>query len=98
MRRRAPDRVRISGVRGEPAPPELPAVTPLVPSGPRQWNLWELERVARDAAGEDTTRDEELGFTLMYLREFASPDGLLPVDFDALVRETFGELVGAGAR
>ena len=26
---------------------------------------------------------------------FAGPDGELPVDFDGLVRESFGELVGA---
>ena len=30
----------------------------------------------------------------MYLREFAGPDGLLPVDFDGLVRDSFGDLVG----
>jgi hypothetical protein len=30
----------------------------------------------------------------MYLREFAGPDGELSVDFDALVRDSFGELVG----
>ena len=30
----------------------------------------------------------------MYLREFAGADGVLPVDFDGLVRESFGDLVG----
>jgi hypothetical protein len=31
----------------------------------------------------------------MYLRDFADADGELPIDFDALVRDSFGELVGA---
>jgi hypothetical protein len=40
-------------------------------------------------------RDEERTFLLMYLREFAGPDGILPADFDSLVRDSFGDLVGA---
>jgi len=61
----------------------------------RQWNVWELERLARAAQSRSPARAEELGFLLGYLREFASPDGLLPPDFDALVRESFPELVSA---
>ena len=83
----------------EPEPevvPVAPVVVPIgVGAGPRQWNLWDLERLTRDRAGVDTVRDEERTFLLMYLREFADPDGLLPVDFDGLVRDSFGELVGA---
>ena len=30
----------------------------------------------------------------LYLRDFAGPDGLLPIDFDGLVRDSFGDLVG----
>jgi hypothetical protein len=85
----------------EPAPevvepvPAAPAVVPIgVGAGPRQWNLWDLERLTRDEAGADVVRDEERTFLLMYLREFADPDGLLPLDFDGLVRDSFGELVG----
>ena len=33
----------------------------------------------------------------MYLRDFANPDGVLPRNFDGLVRESFGDLI-AGAR
>ena len=40
-------------------------------------------------------RDEEWAYLLVYLREFATPDGFLPTDFDALVRESFPELIGA---
>jgi hypothetical protein len=84
-----------------PAPepePELPpaaTVVPIVPAGaPRQWNVWDLDQVARELAGSDPAADEERTFLLMYLRDFAGPDGLLPVDFDELVRQTFGEFVG----
>jgi hypothetical protein len=83
----------------EPEPEPPPAAEPVVPlpvgSEPREWNLWELERVTRQAAGADVARDEERSFLLMYLREFAGPDGMLPVTFDPLVRETFGDLLGA---
>jgi hypothetical protein len=66
--------------------------------GPREWNLWELERLAREQAGSDAVRDEERSFLLMYLREFADADGLLPVDFDGLVRDSFGDLLAAAGR
>jgi hypothetical protein len=91
----------------EPEPePELPPAaeaTPertVVPIGigtaPRQWNLWDLERLTRQHAGTDEVRDEERSFLLIYLRDFAGPDGVLPIDFDALVRDSFGELVASG--
>jgi hypothetical protein len=82
----------------EPEPPPTepePAVTLPPPAEPREWNLWELERVTREAAGADAVRDEERSFLLMYLREFADPDGMLPLDFDPLVRETFSDVLGA---
>jgi hypothetical protein len=83
----------------EPEPEPPPAAEPVVPlpvgAEPRGWNLWELERVTREAAGADAARDEERSFLLMYLREFADPDGMLPVTFDQLVRETFGDVLGA---
>ena len=46
-------------------------------------------------AGDDLVRDEERSYLLVYLRDFASPDGLLPEDFDLLVRESFGDLIAA---
>jgi hypothetical protein len=79
----------------EPPPPAAePVVTPAPPE-PRDWNLWELERVVRESAGGDTARDEERSFLLMYLRQFADPGGMLPATFDPLVRETFGDVLGA---
>jgi hypothetical protein len=81
----------------EPEPEPLPPAAAVVPIGrasaPRQWNLWDLERLARAHAGGDPAVDEERTYLLMYLRDFAGPDGLLPVDFDALVRQSFGALV-----
>jgi hypothetical protein len=62
-------------------------------TSPREWNLWELERVARDNAGDDVARAEERAYLLMYLREFAGPDGVLPADFDGLVRDAFGDVL-----
>jgi hypothetical protein len=82
----------------EPEPEPEPDAAEVVPigigAGPRQWNLWDLERLTREASGTDFALDEERTFLLMYLREFAGPDGSLPVDFDGLVRDSFGELVG----
>ena len=78
----------------EPAPP--PSVVPLVSrdSRPREWNLWELERLTREVGGKDPVVDEERTYLLMYLREFANADGALPSDFDGLVRDSFGDLIG----
>jgi hypothetical protein len=79
---------------GPPPPPAAePVVTPAAPE-PHDWNLWELERVVRESAGGDTARDEERSFLLMHLREFADPDGMLPVTFDLLVREALGDVLG----
>ena len=38
-------------------------------------------------------RNEERSYLLMYLREFAGPDGILPADFDGLVRDAFGDVL-----
>ena len=38
-------------------------------------------------------RDEELAFLLLELRQFANADGQLPVGFDPVVRESFGDLL-----
>ena len=61
---------------------------------PRSWNVWELDRVLKDSGGAS----EEREFLLLYLRDYAGPDGTLPLDFDGLVRESFGDLLGATAR
>jgi outer membrane biosynthesis protein TonB len=80
----------------EPEPEPVPArIVAFIPAheGPREWNLWELERAARDHATDDVVRNEERSYLLMYLREFAGPDGILPTDFDGLVRDAFGDVL-----
>jgi hypothetical protein len=53
-----------------------------------RWNVWSLERLARD-----NPNAEELSFLVLSLREFADSSGTLPADFDPLVRESFGDLL-----
>ena len=48
-------------------------------------------------ASKTFSRSGQLRHLLVYLRDFASPEGVLPTDFDALVRESFGDLLAAGA-
>jgi len=83
----------------EAEPEPEPAAVAYLPTndGPREWNLWELERLARDHTSDDVARNEERSYLLMYLREFAGPDGNLPRDFDGLVRDAFGDLLRVGA-
>ena len=75
--------------------PELVVRLPLDGVEPREWNVWELERLVQAAGGGDPARDEELAFLLLELRQFANADGQLSVDFDPVVRESFGELIYA---
>jgi hypothetical protein len=82
-----------------PAPPPEPASVPAVPTyrpppTPREWNLWELERSARQQAGQPA-RDEEWTALFVHLRQYANADGVLPMEFDGLVRESFAELIQA---
>lgn len=78
----------------QPALVERPLFTrPVASVEPGHWNLWELEAIAREASGSDPGRDEERSLILMYLREFASSEGLLGREFDDLVRESFGDLL-----
>jgi hypothetical protein len=72
--------------------PEPEVVVPLVrrDSTPREWNVWDLERIASEQDGHSPARDEERALLLMSLRQFANASGDLPVDFDPLIREAFG--------
>lgn len=78
-----------------PARATAPVVPPSPPPPPaREWNLWDLERRAREHAG-DALRDEEWSALFTHLRAYASTDGVLPREFDDLVRESFGQLIEA---
>jgi len=93
-----PEPEPVPGPEPEPEPEPVPAAAAVVPIGvgaaPRQWNVWDLERLAREHAGADAARDEERTFLLLYLRDYADAGGELPLDFDGLVRDSFGDLVG----
>ena len=76
----------------EPVADGEPEVARLPGNGaPREWNVWDLERLARDGGA----RDGELAFLLLELRQFADADGRLPVSFDPVIRESFGKLLYA---
>jgi hypothetical protein len=77
----------------EPEPePEPEVVVPLVrrDATPREWNVWDLERITSEQEGRNPARDEERALLLMSLRQFANASGDLPVDFDPLIRDAFG--------
>jgi len=83
-----------------PAPQQPPEQqgAPVVPlwarsSQPRQWNLWDLERIARAQSRRDPEQFEEWSYLFLHLRRFATADGMLPAEFDGLVREYFGGLL-----
>jgi hypothetical protein len=83
-----PSRTRFLRPR-QPVAPQPPPPPP-----PREWNLWDLERKAREQAG-NAPRDEEWSALFTHLRVFANADGMLPKEFDGLVRESFGTLIEA---
>jgi outer membrane biosynthesis protein TonB len=90
-----------------PLPPAVPSPPPARPPAaasvvdirrrataqPRRWNLWDLERMARERSRDDPGRLQEWSYLFIHLRQFASADGSLPAEFDALVYESFGELL-----
>lgn len=81
----------------EEEPQELvPELAQAAHRRPEGWNLWDLELRAKQVAG-DRLRDEEWHALFVSLREFAQPDGTLPSEFDALVHESFGELISRRA-
>jgi hypothetical protein len=60
---------------------------------PRNWNLWDLEWLAREETRRTPGRADEWRYLVLYLRDFARADGELPTEFDGLVRESFGNLL-----
>jgi hypothetical protein len=89
----APSRPRFLQRPGRAAAPPVPPSPPPPPPA-REWNIWDLERRAREQAG-DASRDEEWSALFTHLRPFASADGMLPKEFDDLVRASFGQLIEA---
>jgi hypothetical protein len=81
----------------EPAFAQPAAAAPEVPSPPprRGWNVFDLQHRARAVAGHNRDRDDEIGYLLLYLRDYADASGDLSTDFDAFVLESMPELVTA---
>jgi hypothetical protein len=83
----------------EPEPePELapePEAEPEPPSAepPREWSIWELQRLIRERP--DHPQQEEWAALVHSLRDFARADGTLPVEFDELVRDSFEPILAA---
>jgi hypothetical protein len=82
----------------QPAPVVPPQTTANVVRMPRsseqrEWNVWELESLAREQARLEPERGEEWSYLFVHLRQFADAKGKLPSEFDGLVRESFGELL-----
>jgi uncharacterized protein involved in exopolysaccharide biosynthesis len=75
----------------EPEPEREPAPPPILGSG--AWSVVALERLVAERGAEFPGRIEEWRTYLFFLREHASPEGALPPSFDALVEETFRELL-----
>jgi hypothetical protein len=75
----------------EPEPEPEPESEPVEAQA---WNVWEIDRALRETGA--VTEEQE--FLLLYLRDYAGPDGSLPVHFDELVRESFGDVLGTPAR
>ena len=70
-----------------------PEPGPVVQGPACEWNLWDVQRAVRDAP--DDERQEEWTALLIHLREFANADGDLPIEFDALVRESFANVLAS---
>jgi hypothetical protein len=83
----------VSDAAPAPEPEPEPEPEPVAVHEPQRWNIWELERAVRESG--DVSEEQE--FLLLYLRDYADPAGLLPLDFDELVRESFGDALVAVA-
>lgn len=82
-----------------PAPAPAPVTEPEAPAadargaveGTAIWSLPELESFVALVA-DDPALTEQLSYYIVYLRDYASGDGLLPASFDGLLEEVFGDL------
>ena len=93
-RRPAAPPVRARAVPAPPAPAQRPvARLSERRRAPQQWNLWDLERVARAESERTPDQVNEWAHLFIHLRKFAEPGGTLPTEFDGLVRESFGPLL-----
>ena len=80
-------------VRPAAAAPAVIDMRTRVTAQPRRWNLWDLERRARDEASTIRSGTRSGSTCSSTCASSPTPDGSLPTEFDGLVRESFGELL-----
>jgi hypothetical protein len=98
--------LRVEPIRPVPQPqpqpesepePELPPAAVVSIMGHPAGNVLALERLVERRAAEFPDRAEEWRFYVIYLREFAGPDGSLPDSLAGLVADVFAELLPRAA-
>jgi hypothetical protein len=77
----------------EPAPEPPPAAVAVQTSRNGHYNLVTLEGLVEHHSGEFPDRAEEWTSYLFFLRDYAAPDGSLPDSFDALISDTFSDVL-----
>ena len=80
-----------AGAGAGAAGPAAPAAVEADRNG--HYNLVTLERPRRARSSEFPDRAEEWTSYLYFLRDYAAPDGSLPDSFDALISDTFSDLL-----
>jgi len=60
---------------------------------PGQWSVEGLARLVERRAPDFPDRADEWHYYVVFLREQADLDGVLPPSFDALVTEVFADLI-----
>lgn len=84
-----------------PSEPEPPVPEPVAPPtaprvlepAPGQWSVEGLARLVERRAPDFPDRADEWHYYVVFLREQADLDGVLPPSFDALVTEVFADLI-----
>jgi outer membrane biosynthesis protein TonB len=82
----------------EPEPEQAPEPPPAAAAAVQtnrngHYNLVTLEGLVEHHSGEFPDRAEEWTSYLFFLRDYAAPDGSLPDSFDALISDTFADVL-----
>jgi capsular polysaccharide biosynthesis protein len=85
---------RVLAEQPEPEPEPVAAPSPMAGfPGDGSYNLLALERLVEERGRNYPEKAEEWSSYLFFLREYAASDGRVPASFDALIQDTFAELV-----
>jgi hypothetical protein len=60
---------------------------------PGSWTIQQLERIVAERGTAHPDSVEEWRYYVHFLRDYAGIDGELPSSFDALIEETFADLL-----